>query len=248
MKGGMDMVVILVFLTFCGAIVVSGLIKYMASRHEVPAAQYGVRGEMPSFWVERPDLVLSPAALPSSRTMPVEFPKDVYYHKGHAWARVEGEKRAKVGLDDLTQQVMGDIEAIEVPSVGAKVHQGEVAWKIRHGGRILKQLAPISGTVVEVNEKVLKDPSIVNRSPYEKGWIMKVEPTSFGEEKGKLMDAIQFQVAFDQVKAKLRSSIQPQALGAVYSDGDGMIRGIAEQLDEKSWSIFVAEVFHTSAK
>jgi len=245
------MVVILVFLTFCGAIVVSGLIKYMASRHEVRAARYGVSGEMPSFWVERPDLVLSPAALPSSRTMPVEFPRDVYYHKGHAWARVEGEKKGsvvRVGLDDLTQQVMGDIEAIEVPSVGAKIRQGEVAWKIRHGGRTLKQLAPISGTVVEVNERVVKDPSIVNRSPYEKGWIMKIEPTSFGEEKGKLMDAIQFQVAFDQVKAALRSSIQPQALGAVYSDGEGMIRGIVDQLDERSWSIFVAEVFHTSAK
>lgn len=245
------MVVILVFLTFCGAIVVSGLIRYMASRNEVSASQYGLRADMPSFWVERPDLVLSPAVLATSRAMPVEFPKGVYYHRGHAWARVEGEKRGgvvRVGLDDLTQQVMGDIEAIEVPSVGARIRQGEVVWKIRHGGRVLKQLAPVSGTVVEVNERVVRDPSILNRSPYERGWILRVEPVSLREEMGRLMDSIQFQVAFDRVKAKLRSSIQPQALGVVYSDGEGMIRGIAEQLDEKSWELFVGEVFYTSAR
>ncbi len=244
------MVVILVLLTFCFAILVSGIIRYRASRKGVSADNFSesVRMDIPSFWIERTDLVLSPAVLASSQSIPVKFPRDVYYHKGHAWVRFEGDEKVKIGIDDLTQQVMGEIEEIELPSVGMKVSQGEVVWKIRRGQRTLRQLAPLSGKIVEVNEQVKKDPSILNRSPYEKGWILKIEPITLREEKGKLMNSYQFQVAFDQVKAKLRSSIHPHNLGVVYSDGEGMIRGIAEQLDERSWKLFVEEVFHTTAQ
>ncbi len=154
----------------------------------------------------------------------------------------------RVGLDDFTQQVMGEIEGVELPAVGARVSQGEVIWEIRHGGRVLRQLAPLSGTVVEVNERVRRDPTILNRSPYERGWLLRIEPEALREEAGKLMNAYQFQVAFDQVKARLRSSMHPEGLGVVYSDGEGMIRGIVEQLDEKSWRHFVEEVFHTTVR
>jgi len=248
------MVVILVFLTFCFAILIGGVIRYMASRQEVGASRFAsgvARAEIPSFWVERPDLALSPGGLPSVRAMPLEFPREVYYHKGHAWVKLEGDKRekeARVGLDDFTQQVMGEVEAIELPPVGTELSQGEVAWRIHRGGRVLAQLAPLSGKVVEVNERLFRDPTLVNRSPYEKGWVLKIRPKALGQEITKLMDSFQFQVVFDQVKAKLRASIHPQALGAVYSDGEDLVRGMAEKLDEESWKTLVREVFHTSTR
>jgi hypothetical protein len=123
--------------------------------------------------------------------------------------------------------------------------QGEVAWKVHHGKRKLNQLAPMGGTVVEVNEKLIKDPSLANRSPYEKGWIMKIQPTAFNEEMPKLMDSFQFRIAFDQLKAKLRASISNQALGMVYSDGEEVAWGVAEQLDERLWKTLVTQLFHT---
>ncbi|MBM4309063.1 MAG: hypothetical protein FJ123_20230 [Deltaproteobacteria bacterium] len=139
---------------------------------------------------------------------------------------------------------MGDIEAINLPAIGEEVKQGEVAWEIHHGKRKLNQLAPLSGTVVDVNEKVIQDPSWANRSPYQEGWILKIRPSNLGEEMPGLMDSFQFQVFFDQVKAKLRAAISHPTLGMVYGDGGEMVRGIAGKLDEKLWRIVVSQLFH----
>ena len=120
--------------------------------------------------------------------------------------KFEEGNRIKVGLDDFTQQVMGNIDEIEIPLPGGKLNQGEVAWKIRHGERTLSQLAPLGGTVVEVNEKLRRDPTLANRSPYEEGWILKIQTKVLSKEMPELMDSFQFKAHFDQCKATLMSS------------------------------------------
>jgi glycine cleavage system H protein len=242
------MVVILVFLTFCFAILVGGFVRYLATRQEVSPAKFrrAALGEAPVFRIVKEDLALSPAGAPSSRIYPLQFPASVYYHKGHAWAKPEGDRRVRVGLDDFTQQVMGNIDDIELPPIGKKLSQGEVAWKVRHGKRQLSQLAPLGGTVVEVNEKLLQDPCLANRSPYEKGWVLKIQPTDFNEEMPRLMDSFQFRVSFDDLKAKLRSAISHQTLGMVYGDGEEVAYGIADKLDERLWRILVSQLFHST--
>jgi glycine cleavage system H lipoate-binding protein len=192
-------------------------------------------------------LTLSPVAAASGPGSPLQFPQDVYFHHGHAWAKLEGKNRVRIGLDDFTQQVMGDIDAIELPPIGMKLNQGEVAWKVRHGKRKLDQLAPLGGTVVELNEKLVKDPSLANRSPYEEGWILKIQPNAFNEEMPALMESFQFRVSFDQLKAKLRSAINNPALGMVYGDGEEVVRGVADKLDERLWKILVTQLFHSSS-
>lgn len=127
------MVVILVFLTFCFAILVRVIIHYLASKKEASVAQFlgAIRADIPSFRIEKPDLVLSPATLPSSRESAIQFPKDVYYHKGHAWARLEGDKKvsgAWIGLDDFTQKVMGEIDTIELPPILRPIRSGPTSF------------------------------------------------------------------------------------------------------------------------
>jgi glycine cleavage system H protein len=161
--------------------------------------------------------------------------------------KLEGGNRIKVGLDDFTQQVMGDIDDIEVPPIGGKLKQGDVAWKVRHGQRKLRQLAPLSGTVVDVNEKLIKDPTLANRSPYEEGWILKIQNKSLNKEMPALMDALQFKSHFDQDKARLMSTFNNQTFGLAYGDGGEVIRGVASKLDEKAWKTLVAQLFHSSA-
>ncbi|MBM4324691.1 MAG: glycine cleavage system protein H [Deltaproteobacteria bacterium] len=253
------MVLILVFLTFVFAITVGSYVRRYVLKREVSMAEAGranvlhlvkddvrSRGEVAVPWLRKEELALSPVAIQNYR-IPIQFPKEVYYHKGHTWVRPEGEKRVKtvkVGMDDFTQELMGDIEAINLPAIGEEVKQGEVAWEIHHGKRKLNQLAPLSGTVVDVNEKVIQDPSWANRSPYQEGWILKIRPSNLGEEMPGLMDSFQFQVFFDQVKAKLRAAISHPTLGMVYGDGGEMVRGIAGKLDEKLWRIVVSQLFH----
>jgi glycine cleavage system H protein len=253
------MVFILVAFTFFGLILAGAIVRHVVSKREVPTARLQLvktisglvedakrMGDIPAFWLEGGRLALSPVAATSSLRNALQFPQDVYYHYGHAWAKLDEDKRVRVGLDDFTQQVMGDIEDIEVPSIGSQLKQGETAWKLSKGKRKLSQLAPLGGTVVELNEKLIKDPSIANLSPYEKGWILKIQPKAFSEEMPELMDSFQFQVHFDRLKAKLRSSFSHQSLGMVYGDGGEVIKGVGGILEERLWKILVTQLFHSS--
>jgi len=124
--------------------------------------------------------------------------------------------------------------------------QGEVAWKIRHGGRTLSQLAPLGGTVVEINEKLKEDPTLANRSPYEEGWILKIQTKVLSKEMPELMSSLMFKEHFDHSMAKLISSFNNQTLGLVYGDGGEVIKGVAGKLDEKMWKMLVTQLFHSS--
>ena len=229
------MVVILVFLTFGIGILAEVTFRRLTQKRRVLRVETG-KGLRP----------LSPAvAVPEPARIP-QFPENIYYHKGHAWVKLEAGNRIKVGLDDFTQQVMGNIDDIEPPPLGSKLNRGEVAWKVCHGKRKLGQLAPLGGTVVEVNEKLSKDPSLVNRSPYEEGWIVKIQPNAFRDEIPELMDSFQFRMHFDQHKANLMSRSNDQTLGMVYGDGGEVIKGAAGKLDESLWKMLVSHLFHSS--
>jgi len=229
------MVVILVFLTFAIGILAEVAFRRLVQKRRVlrVEAETGLRPLSPVVAVPEP------ARIP-------QFPEHIYYHKGHAWVKLEAANKIRVGLDDFTQQVMGEIDDIEPPLLGSKLNQGEVAWKVCHGKRKFGQLAPLGGTVVEVNEKLSKDPSLANRSPYEEGWILKIQPNAFGEEIPELMDSFQSKVHFDQSKAKLMSCSNNETLGTVYGDGGEVIKGSASILDDSLWKILVTRLFHSS--
>jgi glycine cleavage system H protein len=229
------MVIILVALTLIVAFLAEVLLRHLALRRGVSMARCA-KGRR----------TLSPVAVVPGPGRALQFPKDVYYHTGHAWAKLEEGNRVRIGIDDFTQQVMGDIEDIETPSIGTRLNQGEVAWKLRHGKRKLSQLAPLGGTVVDLNEKLVKDPSMANQSPYEKGWILKIQPKAFSEEMPELMDSFQFQVHFDRLKAKLRSSFNDPSIGMVYGDGGEVIKGAGGILEDRLWKILVTQLFHSS--
>ncbi len=229
------MVVILVALTIFGIFLAHAISQRLARKREI--SRVGL---------ERSRMILSPVpVIPNSGRVPW-FPEDVYYHRGHTWVKLDEGNTMKIGLDDFTQQVMGDIEGIAIPSPGGVLSQGQVAWRVRHGKRKLSQLAPLGGTVVEINEKIMKDPTLANRSPYEEGWILKIRTKGLNTEMPELMDSLQFKARFDQDKAKFMSSFNDHALGAVYGDGGEVIKGAATNLDEKTWKKLVTQLFHSS--
>ncbi len=229
------MVIILVALTFFVAISAQVVVHHLARKREVSRVK-----------LERGLMNVSPVVVVPDPGRVPQFPEDVYYHNGHAWMKLEEGNRIRVGLDDFTQQVMGNIDEIEIPPPGGKLNQGEVAWKVRHGERKLSQLAPLGGTVVEVNEKLRKDPTLANRSPYEEGWILKIQTKALNKEMPELMDSFQFKAHFDQCKAKLMSCFNNQTLGLAYGDGEEVIKGVASKLDERMWKMLVTQLFHSS--
>jgi glycine cleavage system H protein len=101
-------------------------------------------------------------------------PKNLKYHREHDWARLEGDT-AVFGLTSYAQETLGDIVFIELPEVGTDVIAGTSYAEVESVKAVSEVYAPLSGTVVEVNEEVVDAPEIINESPYEDGWLIKVK-------------------------------------------------------------------------
>lgn len=102
------------------------------------------------------------------------MPDELYYHAEHSWARVEDSK-VTVGMSDFFQKEAGDIVFIDLPEEEDEVSQGEICGKIQSRKWIGKLVAPVSGEIVEINEDLEDDTSLINTDPYGKGWIMVIE-------------------------------------------------------------------------
>ncbi|CAO2825722.1 unnamed protein product [Amaranthus hypochondriacus] len=112
---------------------------------------------------------------------------DLKYTDSHEWVKVEGNS-ATVGITDHAQSHLGDVVYVELPDEGASVTQGESFGAVESVKATSDVNSPISGKVTEINEELNSSPGLVNSSPYEKGWMMKVQIGDSGEL-NKLMDA-----------------------------------------------------------
>lgn len=113
------------------------------------------------------------------------------YTKEHEWINLE-ESPSPIGISDYAQSSLGDITFIELPAVGDEVEQfGEYA-SIESVKAASDIFAPMGGVVVEVNEELNEDPGLINKSPYEKGWIVKIEVADV-DERSNLMTGEEYQ-------------------------------------------------------
>ncbi|MEC1750948.1 glycine cleavage system protein GcvH [Bacillus mojavensis] len=121
----------------------------------------------------------------------MSIPKDLRYSEEHEWVKVEGEK-AKIGITHFAQSELGDIVFVELPEVGAEIKADEPFGSVESVKTVSELYAPINGTVVEVNEDLDDSPEFVNESPYEKAWMIVIEPSDASEIE-KLMTAEQYE-------------------------------------------------------
>lgn len=101
-------------------------------------------------------------------------PEDLKYHKEHTWVRVSG-KKATIGITDYAQDALGDIVYIDLPEIDSTVEANTEMAEIESTKATSAVIAPVSGTIIEVNEKLEDSPEIINEDPYGKGWIAVIE-------------------------------------------------------------------------
>lgn len=121
----------------------------------------------------------------------MNIPADLRYCASHEWIRLEGDI-ATVGISDHAQAELTDVVFVELPSIGRKVDAGDPTAVVESVKAASDIYAPIGGEVIEANEAVEADPSLVNTDPYGKGWIFKLRvknPT----DAASLMDASAYQ-------------------------------------------------------
>lgn len=110
----------------------------------------------------------------------MSFPNDLLYSKEHEWVRREGSD-LRIGITDFAQDELGDIVFVELPEVGETIEVNEPFGSVESVKTVSELYAPVSGTVVEVNEDLEDNPEYVNESPYEQAWMIVVEPSDDSE-------------------------------------------------------------------
>jgi len=118
-------------------------------------------------------------------------PTNLKYHREHDWVRIDGDT-AVFGITDYAQQTLGDIVFIELPEVGADVSAGTPYAEVESVKAVSDVYAPMSGSVIEINEEVIDAPEKVNQSPYEDGWLIKIKFDDATEPDG-LMSAEEYE-------------------------------------------------------
>ena len=108
--------------------------------------------------------------------------------KTHEYVLENSPKNYSIGLTDYAIEQFGDIVFLELPEVGASFNKGDVFATIESVKAASEIYMPISGTVVEINEDAVNTPEILNESPLEKGWLIKVEFTGSDVELSELLD------------------------------------------------------------
>ncbi|HDN59775.1 MAG TPA: glycine cleavage system protein GcvH [Candidatus Marinimicrobia bacterium] len=103
----------------------------------------------------------------------MNVPEDLKYTNDHEWVKVDGDT-AIVGITDYAQSELGDIVYIELPEVGREVSKGDPAATIEAVKTVADVYSPLSGEVIEVNEKLKDATEIVNKDPYGDGWMFKI--------------------------------------------------------------------------
>jgi glycine cleavage system H protein len=113
------------------------------------------------------------------------YPDDLKYHKEHDWARIEGDE-ALLGITWFAQDALGELVHYEPPNVGDSIARDSSYGEVESVKAVSDVIAPLSGDVLEVNEKIVNEPETVNADPYGEGWLVRIRLSDPSEADGLL--------------------------------------------------------------
>lgn len=117
-----------------------------------------------------------------------EIPQDLLYTEDHEYVKDAGDGVVAIGITDYAQGELGDVVYVELPKVGASFNKHDVFGTVEAVKAVSELYSPIGGEVVAVNDRLDKEPALVNSSPYGDGWMIKIRIKDTGEKKA-LLDA-----------------------------------------------------------
>lgn len=106
--------------------------------------------------------------------MSLTYPEDRRYHAEHLWAKEAGDGTWLIGITDFAQDQLGEVIFVDLPEVGAQFKQGESCAEIESAKVVSPAIMPLSGKVVEVNGALENTPELLNESPYDQAWLVRI--------------------------------------------------------------------------
>lgn len=170
-----------------------------------------------------------------------------YVHPGHGWVRMTDDGYVVVGMDDFSQSLLGKISRVKLPRLLRHLDQGSAAWEVWHGDRLLRMVSPVSGWVVEKNEAVLRDPSLINQAPYGDGWLFKVKPIKLSAQLHNLLSGRAVHQWQDAVTAQFRRFFSATP-ALMMQDGGVLLGDLADRCSDEEWNAITNEFFLTESR
>ena len=174
----------------------------------------------------------------------IKSPQGLYYDKTHTWAFMEEDGLVKIGIDDFLQHITGPLTSIKMKPPGERIKKGKQILSIIQAGKQLDIYAPFSGTIKEQNQELSTNTSIINSSPYAKGWVYKIEPTNWLKEIQFLIMGNKYKewlkTEFPRLKEFFTNCIKPETAqyAQILQDGGELKDGILVDFGPEVWEDF----------
>lgn len=169
--------------------------------------------------------------------------EDVLFHPGHTWVQPHGDGLASVGVTAFAGNFAGHLDRVELPSEGRRLHQADPAWSlVSKGGRRLDLAMPIDGRVLAVNPDVVRDPTLLQRRPYDLGWILRVKPRHAAGARRNLLSLSAAQAWIDAARNAVTSRLARVSTVTAY-DGGEWVPAFGEWLEDEDWLELRSDLF-----
>ncbi|MFQ6091746.1 MAG: glycine cleavage system protein H [bacterium] len=179
----------------------------------------------------------------------VRIKRNLFYHRGHTWADVDDPDHIRMGIDDFAGRFILGTKMVVLPTRGNKIDQGQVCcWIVEEEGP-LPIVAPLTGAVVTVNPQLSEDPGLVNRSPYGKGWLMKIKPENLRRDLKYLYseDAVipRYKRDIERLRKKFESLLREnwENLGPRLCDGGNMFIHLRDMIGQQRYFDIISAFF-----
>ena len=173
--------------------------------------------------------------------------RTLFYHSSHTWAGVEEGGHLRIGLDDFGQNILGPIQRISLPKLGARIMEGSI--QVRGRGIDVPLCPPAEGYIVEVNKQLLTFPTLMNSYPYDKGWVVLIRPVHLLKNLRQLFYGYQAEEWYRREVSRLGSAIAqvthlpPSRVGPTMQDGGIPILQILDAIEPNEASKIIRQFF-----
>ncbi len=174
-----------------------------------------------------------------------QVPEKLSYHPGHSWLVRERRNLVRIGADEFAAALAGSVDSIELPRPGQWIRQGQRAWGFLRQGQKTEMVSPTEGEVVEVNQELIDNPSLLRSDPYGKGWIATIHVPDEESTSRNLVPAGLVRNWMRDAVARLYAC-QPELAGAVAADGGRPSHDLLSGLPNADWKEVAAEFFLTA--
>ena len=183
----------------------------------------------------------------------VNLPNGLYFDKTHTWVFMEKDGTVKVGVDDFLQRITGTYTRVKMKTPGERLKKNEPLISLIQNGKQLHVYAPISGRIININEKLVDEPSTINASPYADGWIYTIEPSNYLREIQFLRMAEKYREWLKNEIVRLKDFLAASAnlktlhLAQIsYQDGGEIIHHVLHEFGPEVWEDFQKKYIDTS--